>query len=68
MSPDRARWLPAIPPADMAERGTTFWLPVAIAIALLIGVGYYFYGHTWNASPTMRADSGAITKSEPSPN
>lgn len=53
---------------DPEETRATIWLPVAIAIALFIGLGYYFYGHTWNANSPMRADSGAITKSEPSPN
>ena len=43
-----------------------FWLPIAIAIALFIGVAYYFFGpHT---GPNVRADAGAVTKSEPSPN
>jgi hypothetical protein len=52
---------------DAEESQATIWLPIAIAIALLIGVGYYFYGYAWNAGPHVRADSGAITKSEPSP-
>jgi hypothetical protein len=49
------------------ETRTTIWLPIAIAVALFIGLGYYFYGHV-GSGPAMRADSGAITKSEPSPN
>jgi len=49
------------------ETRATIWLPIAIAIALFIGLGYYFYGHI-GAGPAMRADSSAITKSEPSPN
>ena len=45
-----------------------FWLPIAtiIAVALLMGVAYYFFGpHT---GPNVRAEAGAITKIEPSPN
>ena len=53
---------------DAEETQATIWLPIAIVIALLIGVGYYLYGHAWNTSPNMRAESGAVTKSEPSPN
>ena len=52
---------------DREESRTTIWLPIAIAVALFIGLGYYFYGHV-GTGPAMRADSGAITKSEPSPN
>ena len=52
---------------DAEETQATIWLPIAIAVALLIGVGYYFYGHAWKAGPHVRADSGAVTKSEPSP-
>ena len=55
-------------PVDAEETRATIWLPVAIAIALLIGVGYYFYGYTWwSTGPHVRADSGAIKKSESSP-
>jgi hypothetical protein len=49
------------------ETRASIWLPIAIAVALFIGLGYYFYGHV-STGPAMRADSGAITKSEPSPN
>ena len=52
---------------DPEETRATIWLPIAIALALFIGLGYYFYGHI-GTGPAMRADSGAITKSEPSPN
>jgi hypothetical protein len=50
------------------ETTATMWLPLAIAIALMIGLGYYFYGQAWNTGPHFRADSGTLTKSEPSPN
>jgi hypothetical protein len=49
------------------ERRATIWLPIAIAVTLFLGLAYYFYGHI-GPSPAMRADSGAIAKSEPSPN
>ena len=53
---------------DLEETRATIWLPIAIAIALLIGLGYFFYGSTSNTNSPMRADSGAVTKPEPSPN
>jgi len=49
------------------ETRATIWLPIAIAVVLFIGLGYYFYGHV-GTGPAMRADSSAIAKSEPSPN
>ncbi len=55
-------------PLDTEERRATFWLPIAIAVVLMIGLGYFFYGHVSNVGPNVRADSGAVTKSEPSPN
>ena len=51
---------------DIDERRPVFWLPIAIAIALLIGVAYYFFGP--QTGPDVRADAGAVTQSEPSPN
>jgi hypothetical protein len=53
---------------DMPDTQSSMWLPIALVVVLLVGIGYYFYGHTWTTSPSMRADSGAVTKSEPSPN
>jgi hypothetical protein len=44
------------------------WLPIALVVVLLVGIGYYLYGSTSNTGPSMRADGGAVTKSEPSPN
>ena len=51
---------------DIEERRPMFWLPIAIAIALFIGVAYYFFGP--HSAPSVRADAGVVTKSEPSPN
>lgn len=31
-----------------------FWLPIVIAIVLVIGLGYYYHGRT-TMGPTMRA-------------
>jgi hypothetical protein len=59
--------LPEAPRHVADERAPGFWLPIAIAIALVIGLGYYYYGHT-SVAPNARADSGAVTKSEPRPN
>jgi hypothetical protein len=65
---------PEIPPdADLpeaphritpAERQRGFWLPIAIAI--MIGLGYYYYGQT-TLSPSMRAADG-VAKTAPTPN
>ena len=69
--PYRAPEVPRDPTRDPSrfdeETRATIWLPVAIAVTLFLGLAYYFYGPT-GPSPAMRADSGAITKSEPSPN
>jgi len=69
--PYRAPEVPRDPTRDPSrldeERGATIWLPIAIAVTLFLGLAYYFYGHV-GPSPAMRADSGAITRSEPSPN
>ena len=51
---------------DVEERSPSFWLPVAIAAAILIGVVYYFFSSPSNADVNMRADS-AVSHSEPSP-
>ena len=53
---------------DLEERRPTIWLPIAIAIALMIGLGYYFYSYGGIGTSHVRADSSAVTKSEPSPN
>jgi hypothetical protein len=70
--PDDILDRPAVDELGMAEdidqRSPMFWLPIAItiAIALLIGVAYYFFGpHT---GPNVPADAGAVTKIEPRPN
>jgi hypothetical protein len=31
-------------PADLEERRPTFWFPIAVAVVLMLGIGYYFYG------------------------
>ena len=51
---------------NVAERRPNFWLPLALFILMLLGAGYYFFGP--HNSPTVRADSGAMTKFEPSSN
>ena len=53
---------------NLDETRTGKWLPIAIVVALLMGAAYYFYGQSSTTGPQVRADSGAVTKSEPSPN
>jgi hypothetical protein len=53
---------------DMPEGQSSMWLPIALVVVLLVGIGYYLYGSTSTTGPSMRADGGAVTKSEPSPN
>ena len=47
------------------ERTPGLWLPLVIAIAVVIGLGYYYYAQS-TISPSMRADDAA--KSQTSPN
>ena len=59
--------LPEAPhPVTPVERQPGFWLPLIIAIAIVIGLGYYYYGQS-TISPSMRA-ADAVTKSAPNPN
>jgi hypothetical protein len=53
---------------DMPEAQSSMWLPIALVVVLLVGIGYYLYGSSSTTGPSMRADGGAVTKSEPSPN
>jgi hypothetical protein len=53
---------------DMPEGQSSMWLPIALVVVLLVSIGYYLYGSTSTTGPSMRADGGAVTKSEPSPN
>jgi hypothetical protein len=50
-----------------AERMPSFWVPIAIAVAIVLGLSFYYVGHT-NVPPNVRADSGTATQSVPSPN
>jgi hypothetical protein len=52
---------------DIEERSPAFWLPIAVAVVLLVGVIYYFFGSSFQL-PSHRADTAAVTKSEPSKN
>jgi len=52
----------------MPEAQSSMWLPIALVVVLLVGIGYYLYGSSSTTGPSMRADGGAVTKSEPSPN
>ena len=52
---------------DVREGTSSPVLLVAIAIALLIGVGYYFFAPN-EPRPNVRADVGTATQPEPSPN
>ena len=63
---------PEIPPdADLPEaphpvapvERPRLWLPLAIVIALVVGIIYYYYGHT-TMGPHMRA-ADAVTQSTP---
>ena len=49
-----------------ARMSTAFWVPIALALAFVIGLSYY-YRHT-DIVPNALADAGAVTASVPSPN
>ena len=72
----RAPEVPADPTrhVDLEQKRPTMWLPLVVAIALLIGGAYYFFGRTNTGiyfgstpTPTAHADT-TLTKSVPSPN
>ena len=48
---------------DIEERSLAFWLPIAVAAVLLVGLCAPFQSQT--TRPNVRADAGAITKSKP---
>jgi hypothetical protein len=52
--------LPEAP--QSADRHPIVWLPIAVIIAVVIGLGYYYFGQT--ISPSMRA-ADAMMKFEP---
>jgi hypothetical protein len=59
--------LPEAPhPLTPAERKSGLWPPLVIAIAILIGLGYYYYDLS-TMSPSMRA-ADAVSKSQQGPN
>ena len=39
---------------DPEDTRATIWLPIVIAVALFIGLGYYFYGHVEREFPDAR--------------
>jgi hypothetical protein len=50
------------------EDRAALWVPLALVALIIIGLGYMLLGNTSNTTTNVRADSGAVTKSEPSPN
>jgi hypothetical protein len=61
---------PGDPVRPYDDRVGNVWVPLALAAVLLLGIGYFmFAAPTSNSTtPAFRADGGAVTKSEPSPN
>jgi hypothetical protein len=53
---------------EVPQTQSSMWLPIALVVVLLLGIGYFLYGGPTTTTPTTRADGGAVTKSEPSPN
>jgi hypothetical protein len=62
------RDLPRTEPRRVFTEDThaTIWMPLAVVIVLMLVIGFTFYGQS--TGPSFRADTGAMTKSEPSPN
>ena len=52
--------------AERTSDASALWVPIAIAIALVLGLSYY-YTHS-DIVPNVRADANAVTQSTPSPN
>jgi hypothetical protein len=46
---------PQAPRVTSVERASSFWLPLTIAIAIVIVLGYYYFAHTTTMGPSMRA-------------
>jgi hypothetical protein len=68
---DLRRDLPRTEPrqeANLPEARSSMWLPMALAVVLIMGIAYFMFGDRTSTTPSTRADSGAVTKSEPSPN
>jgi hypothetical protein len=61
---------PSDPVRPYDDRVGNVWVPLAFAVALLVGIGYFLLATPTNnsATPAFRADGGAVTKPEPSPN
>src|SRR6185503_728388 len=50
------------------ENRAALWVPLALVALIIIGLGYMLLGSTSSTTTNVRADSGAVTKPEPSPN
>ena len=50
------------------ENRGALWVPLALVALIIIGLGYMLLGNSSSTTPNVRADSGAVTKPEPSPN
>jgi hypothetical protein len=57
---------PAYRPDD--DRPGNVWAPLVLAAAILVGIGYFILAAPTQSPAPVKADSGAVTKSEPSPN
>ena len=56
--------LPEAPhPITPVERRSRFFFPIALVVAIVIGLGYYFYAQS-TMSPSMRA-ADVVSKSNP---
>jgi hypothetical protein len=51
---------------EVVERSTKMWVPLALAAALMAGLGYFIFSADTTATPNTQ--TGAVTQSDPSPN
>jgi hypothetical protein len=59
---------PANDRVELENARPNMWVPIALLAALILGIGYFLLPGDTAGPANVRADSGAVTQSKPSPN